>query len=341
MFNSKLSKMKYFLIIAFTIMLFSCKHDRLDINVSDIDVHLNINRLENLIFVKDSSTLSINLEIIKNNQDGFFDIYTEHVLKIGTFEDSGFKNYLNSFVSDTVISRVADSVKHVFGDFHKIEKQLTIGFKHYKYYFPNALIPEIFTCVTGFNQSIIISDYGIGIGLDKYLGSDCIFYKYLGIPQYKSANMHKGKIVPDVFYSLFISDFPSHDSIDNLLSNMIYQGKAIYFTKAMCPGLPDSIIMGYSSKQLKWCIQNEEKMWAYLVENKLLYDFERLTQQKYVGDAPFTNTFAKESPGRTGSWLGLRIIQSFMNKNPKVTLNELVQTNNAQSILIRSGYFPE
>jgi len=333
--------MKKYLIILFAVFLFSCKHDRLNIKVKDVDVDLKINRLEKLLFVNDTSVFSKNLELIKSNHAGFFDIYSEYVLKIGTSEEPGFKSYLRSFVTDTVISRVADSVKYVFDDFSQIEKQLTNGFQHYKYYFPADSIPEIFTCVTGFNQSVFTSNYGIGIGLDKYMGSDCVFYKYLGIPQYKSASMYPERIVPDLFYSMFISDFPYNDSINNLLSNMIYQGKAIYFTEAMCPGLPDSIIMGYSSKQLKWCVENEEKMWAYLVEKKLLYDFERLTLQKFIGDAPFTNIFSNESPGKTGSWLGWRIVRSFMNKNPEVTLNELVKMNNAQSILNRSGYLPE
>jgi hypothetical protein len=323
------------------LLLFSCKHNRLDINVSKVEVDLNINHLEELLFVNDTSTLSKNLEIIRKEHSGFFDIYTKYVLKIGTIGTPDFNNNIGQFVSDSVISRVADSVKYVFSDFQHIEKQLISGFKHYRYYFPNTTIPEIYTCVTGFNQSVFTSDFGVGIGLDKYLGSDCIFYKYLGIPQYKSANMHQQKIVPDVFYSLFVTEYPYHDSINNLLSNMIYQGKALYYTKAMCPDLPDSIIMGYSSKQLKWCIENEAQMWSYLIERKMLYDFERLTLQKLIGDAPFTNSFSKESPGRAGSWLGLRIIQSFMNKNPNVTLKDLAQLNNAQSILNLSGYFPE
>jgi len=341
MINLNLSKMKYFLIIVFALLLVSCKHNRLDVDVKDVDVRLKINRFENLLFVNDTSTFNKNLDLIRTNHAGFFDIYTKHVLKIGTFEDPDFKTILGSFVSDSVISRVADSVQNVFEDFNKIEKQLNNGFKHYKYYFPSTSIPEIFTCISGFNQSIFTSNYGVGIGLDKYLGSGCIFYEYLGIPLYKSANMHPGKIVPDLFYSLFITDFPFNDSISNLLSNMIYQGKAIYFTKAMCPELPDSILMGYSAKQLKWCQANEQKMWEYMVGKKLLYDFERLTLQKFVGDAPFTNIFSNESPGRVGSWLGWRIVSSFMNKNPNVTLNELVKMNNAQSILNNSGYFPE
>ena len=341
MFKSMLSKMKYFLIPVFALLFFSCKHNRLDIPVSGIEIKLKIIRLEKLLFVKDTTEFSKNLKVIQHDYAGFFDIYTSQVLKIETSKEPDFKNYLRSFVSDTVISRVADSVQFVFRDFSKIEKQLNSGFKHYKYYFPDATVPEIYTCITGFNQSIFTSDYGVGIGLDKYMGSNCIFYTYLGIPQYKSANMHRGKMVPDVFYSLYLTYFPYRDSINNLLSSMIYQGKALYFTKAMCPELPDSIIIGYSSKQLKWCKENEQKMWAYLIEKKLLYNSERLTLQKFVGDSPFTNTFSKESPGRTGSWLGMRIVQSFMNKNPTITLKELAGLNNAQLILTRSGYFPD
>jgi hypothetical protein len=42
-------------------------------------------------------------------------------------------------------------------------------------------------------------------------------------------------------------------------------------------------------------------MWTFLVENRLLYDVERLTLQKYTEDAPFTNTFSNASPGKNRS----------------------------------------
>jgi hypothetical protein len=339
--NEKLRMMKKIWVIVLAVLLFSCTHNRLNVDISNINVDLKINRIEKLIFVKDTAAFSKNINFIETNYKEFFDIYTKHVLQIGTSEGPNFRDYLGAFVKDTVISRVADSVNYVFNDFSKIEKQLVKGFKHYKYYFPNSQIPQVYTCVTGFNQSIFIGTYGIAVGLDKYLSSDCIFYDYLGIPKYKCVNMYPEKIVPDLFYSLCLTEFPGNDSVNNLLSNMIYQGKALYFTKAMCPALPDSIIMGYSAKQLKWCSKNEQKMWEYLVEKKLLYNSERLTLQKFIGDAPFTNVFSEESPGRTGLWLGWRIVSSFMNKNKDITLNELMTMNNAQSILNRSGYFPE
>ena len=36
--------------------------------------------------------------------------------------------------------------------------------------------PEIFTCITGFNNSIITGDSVLGISLDRYLGADCEYY---------------------------------------------------------------------------------------------------------------------------------------------------------------------
>lgn len=333
--------MKYLSFIVLIALFFSCKRDKLDINVSKVDVTVTTTRVDELLFEKDPGTYSSNLEKIKTDHRGFFDLYSNYVLKIGTFETPGFETYLKSFISDSVISRVADSVHFVFNDFRKTEKQIAEGFKHYKTYFPYRPIPKVYTFISGFNQSIITGDSVIGIGLDKYLGADCVFYNYLGIPQYKSATMTPQKIVPDLFYALFITEFPYRDSIDNLLSNMIYQGKALYFVEAMCPSLPDSVIAGYSPKQIKWCKQNEASMWTFLVEQKQLYDIERLTLQRYTGDAPFTNTFSNESPGKTGNWIGWRIIQSFMKKNPEVTLPQLLEITNAQDILSRSGYFPE
>jgi hypothetical protein len=293
------------------------------------------------MFGVEKQVLDENVEMIKSKHLNFFDIYTSYVLNIGTTNSPDFETHLHSFINDTVFSKVADSALIAFENIDWLKEEITKGFKHYKYYFPSATIPPVYTCISGFTKSVFIANDGIGIALDKYFGSDCIFYSYLGIPQYKRNNMHPGKIVPDIFYSMYLSDFPYSDSLNNLLSNMIYQGKALYFTKAMCPSVPDSIIMGYSANQLKWCKENETEMWTYLVERKLLYDNERLTLQRYIGDAPFTNTFSSDSPGRTGCWLGWQIIRSYMEKNPETTLNDLLLMNNSQQLLNQSGYFPD
>lgn len=333
--------MKYLYYITLVILFYSCIKGKDNVDISEIKLDLEITRTEQLLFTSDSVKLNENIDFLKKEHTNFMDIYSNYVLNIGLTDIPDYENYLKLFIRDTVISRVADTAVMIFSDFSKIENSIEKGFRHYKYYFPNNKIPNIYTCLSGFNQSIFTSDDIIGISLDKYLGADCPFYEYLGIPQYKSANMYPDKIAADLFYSWYVTNYPYSELSDNLLSNIIYQGKAMYFSKAMLPETPDSVIFGYTAKQIKWCKNNEASMWTFLVENKLLYDVERLTLQKYTGEAPFTNTFSNESPGKTGVWIGWRIVQSFMEKNSEMTLPQLLTIKNSQEILNMSGYFPE
>ena len=82
-----------------------------------------------------------------------------------------------------------------------IEEELTKAFKHYLYYFPHKKIPGIYTCISGFNNSIITGDSALGIGLDRYLGSDCKYYFQLQLYKYQTTKMNPWNIVPDCMYA--------------------------------------------------------------------------------------------------------------------------------------------
>lgn len=47
-----------------------------------------------------------------------------------------------------------------------------------------------------------------------------------------------------------------------------------------------------------------------------------------------------EAPGRTGSWLGWQIINSYMAKHPETSLPELLRLKDSQALLNQSGYKP-
>ena len=333
--------MKFLGLIVVVLALVSCSRNRLDIDVSGVDVSLEMNRFDRVLFATDPKEVRLELVDLYKDHSAFIDLYTERIIKIGPLTGDNFDQYLSSFLTDTVIQEVADTVAVKFADFGEIETALTNGFKHYRYYFPEKSIPRIYTYISGFNESLIVAENLIGISLDKYLGRDCIFYRYLGIPKYKIENMFPEKIVPDLFYAWALTEYPMSDSVNNLLANMIYQGKLIYLTEALNPDLPDSLLMGYSTEKLEWCDKNEASMWAYLVEHKLIYSVERLDLQKYIGDAPFTNVFSEKSPGRTGVWIGWQIVQSFMNNHEEISLAQLMEINDAQKILSQSKYYPE
>jgi len=114
----------------------------------------------------------------------------------------------------------------------------------------------------------------------------------------------------------------------------------MYLTAALLPDVSDTDLMGYTQEQWDWCETNEAQMWNYMLTNKHLFSTEALVIAKYINPAPFTAFFPDYSPGRTGIWIGWQIVKSFMKNNSDVSIQELMNIQNAQNILEASGYHP-
>jgi hypothetical protein len=279
---------------------------------------------------------------LRRKYPGFFDLFTYKVIQIGGITDMQFFTGLSQFLTDTLILNVKTETENKFSEFSSIENELKQAFKYYQHHFPNKQLPAIYTCISGFNQSVVTADKMIGIGLDKYLGRDCKWYlKLNSTPQYKILNMHPAKIVSDVAYAWGMTEFDNNSNATTLLDNMIYQGKLMYFVDALLPNMHDTLKIGYTAKQLKWCKMNEALMWASLIENKMLYSNKRMDIIRYTSQAPTTSGFPLDSPGRTGVWLGWQIVRKYMMKFPETTLESLMQNTDYQKILNDSKYYPD
>jgi hypothetical protein len=261
------------------------------------------------------------------------------MIGIGGTEQAQFVEMLNSFVSDTLIQHLKTTVPEKI-DTVELRNDLEIAFKHYKYYFPAKDPPIIVTCISGFNQSVITSEKLIGISLEKYMGGESLFYERLALPGYKRKNMHPEKIVSDVMYAWAVTEWPKTENTNSLLSQMIQEGKMMYFIDAMLPDLHDSIKIGFTEKQLEFCKKDEAAMWTYLAEHKLLFSTDRMNIKHFIDDGPYTASFSEQSPARTGTWIGWQIVRSYMAKHPEKKLNDLMSNNDSQGILNQSGYQP-
>ena len=246
---------------------------------------------------------------------------------------------LYSFVSDTLIRELETNVAENI-DTIQLRKNLEFAFRHYKYYFPEKEIPIVYTCISGLNQSVVTAEKLIGISLDKYLGVNSRFYKQLGLPVYKRRNMHPEKIVPDAIYAWAVTEWPKSDNANNLLSQMIHEGKMLYFMDAMLPEISDTLKIGFTKKQLDYCRKNEASMWTFMAEQKLLFSTDRMSIKRFIDDGPYTTPFTDQSPARTGAWLGWQIVRSYMNQNKDVELVDLMNNTDFQVILNQSGYRP-
>ncbi len=321
----------------------ACKPGHYDVDVSGIQANIKIRRLEKDIFAMDPDNIPASLPSIMDKYGEFLQLFS-YVINAGDVNDSSFSDFLVRFCTDKLNNEVYNSTIQVFPDMTATEEKLGKAFQYYLYYFPGKSIPNVYTCISGFNNSIITGDSILGIGLDRYLGADCGYYPRLGIYKYLYDRMTPSYIVPDCIYGWAASEWDftviGYKS-ENILTRIIHEGKLKYYQRCMLPGETDEIIFGFTPEQMKFCRNNEDQMWQYLVEHDLLFSTDQFEVRKLTGEAPFTACFTNESPGRAAVWIGFRIVESYMMKNARVRLEELMQETDIQNILLKAKYDPK
>ncbi len=336
---------KWFFLLLMMLMVVACKRDPLKVNVSDIDVAVSVDRFEQRLFGHPADSVVAEVPALQREYGLFFQRFLQ-LINVGHPGTMVFHQYFKLFLSDDLNREVYHKVQEVYPDLSHLEKKLTGAFKHYKYYFPQRPLPGVYTYISGFNASLLIDEGILGIGLDRYLGNDIVWYDRLGIPKYMQRKMTPEKIPTDCMYALAMTEFPfvdrANDSIvtENVINKMIYEGKLLYFVQAMMPKEKETLVTGFTEEQLKWCRDNERVMWAYLIEHRLLFKTDYMTINKLTKDAPFTSFFPRESPGKAANWIGWQIVKRYMERHREVTLAQLMKERNYQKILDGSAYDP-
>jgi len=339
--------MRYRVILFFGLLLVvfganSCKKNHYKVNVSSIKTDIEIKRLEQDLFSVNPDEIPAKIPSLKEKFSDFLQLFSL-VINTGDINDPSFGDMLVRFCTDKQNNDVYKLTMALFPEVRSIEEGLNEAFRHYLYYFPEKTVPAVFTCITGFNNSIITGDSILGIGLERYLGADCEYYPRLEIYKYIAARMTPENIVPDCMYAWAASEWDFSIvgyEADNVLSEVIHEGKLKYFEKCMLPETSDELIFGFTADQLKFCTNNEGQMWQYLIENDMLFNTDQFVIRKLTGEAPFTSFFTNESPGKAAVWLGFRIIESYMTRNPGINIQDMMTETDIQGILEKAKYSP-
>ena len=242
-------------------------------------------------------------------------------------------------IKDPIWREVYTEVQKKYPDFESEQQEIEDLFRHIKYYFPKTKIPRVITLINemDYHAKAVYADSLVLISLELYLGRAHKFYEF---PEYLKQNFEKSQIMPDIVSSFALSEVrPPSDK--SLLSLMIYSGKELYLKDAFLPNYADADKIGYTAKQIKWCEENEEYMWRYFIENKMLYSSDSRLPNRFINLAPFSKFYLEidnESPGRVGTWIGWQIVRSFMQNN-EVSLSQLLQMD-AVEIFNKSKYKP-
>jgi hypothetical protein len=318
----------------------SCSNPDHGLKIGKDKTEVRIERFDQELFSMNADTIEAGITFLYKKYDDFLDIFSYNVISIGSPSSRDYQAYLAMFLNDRLNREVFAETQKIFPDLQNAEKSLSTAFSLFKSAFPGRETPRIVAYVSRFNNPCFTVGNYIGVGLDRYLGATSPYYKKLELPAYQKINMFPDKIPSDLMYVWASATFPFNDSADNVLARMIHEGKLLYFAKSMLPKEPDSLIIGYTREQMKWVKGNEEQMWTYLVEKKLLFSRDAMDIRKLTGAAPFTYFFSNKSPGRAGSYIGWRIFNEYAGRNPKLSFSEMMNESDYEKILRMSKYNP-
>jgi len=316
------------------ILLSACDGSKALPEVDHIEVSVEIERLDQQLFeLQDKQQIAA---FLQKHQ-----AFSNEFLHVDQYpHDSLAVNYINGFLSNPGSQDLKSEIDQVFGDLSHLQQELEHAFKYLIYHYPDAKLPKVYTAVTGFaGNDLFVSDSVLIIGLDYYLGEGAT-YRPLEFPKYILQRYSPEYIVPSVLLLMSARVNNTQGEDKTMLADMIYYGKAYYFTSQLLPAVPDSVLIGYSAQEFSDALENQDVIWAHFVDKQLLYETNHFVKKKYMDERPKTLEIGDKCPGRIGEWLGWQIVKQYADET-EVSLNELMQTSDAGQIFMRSKYKPQ
>lgn len=325
--------MRGVIIMILTLFLSACSdNDCRDTSVESQPVNIDIDRMETLL-LRAGSPKEVK-EVLESNRS-FSDLF----LDADEYpDDSILAAKLYKLSKDAFIDTLYQEAKEEFEDFSEIEMSLKDALGRMKTLFPQMKTPVFKTAVTGLYKDLYISDSLVIIGLDYFIGGGAT-YPPVNIPEYILSRYNKNHM-PSTIIKFLSGSYVLKGSKETLLSEMIDFGKSFYLLSQLMPCTPDSIIMGYTPKELKTVKDNQAVIWANFVENEVLYDTNHLTKRKFLGERPNVYEISQECPGRVGAWIGWQIVEAYMENN-NVDIKEMIAERDNDKIFRLSRYKPK
>lgn len=340
-----LTNTRLYVILGLCLCLNGCTRSK-EPDISGIKLDVKIERFDQSMEQLTTGNVPKVAPQLEKQYDWFYADYIQNMLAVGSMADTTYYQNLRTVLANTDYKALAKAVADTYPNLTKQEAELTDAFKRMKYYFPKQKTPRFISFLSGFSVQTPIGNGYIGIGLDMFLGKDSPFYPALvqSIPQYISRRFTPENIVPRVVETYIREEvYPESDATVSLLDKMVYNGKVLYLMQKALPNAPDSLLIGYTDAQSAWCKTYEADIWAYFIDEKLIFESDYLKIQKFLTDAPFTPGLGEnnQSAPKLGGWVGWQIVKNYMDKHPELEPKDLLALQDGQKILRDSGYKPK
>lgn len=325
-------------------------------DVSSITTDVKVKRFDQDLFNLDTANMANSIAQLREEYGAFPDFYFELMgFRVPKEPEDSLYNRLKGFIN---FKTYYDTTQVVYGDLADIEAELSQAFKYFKHYLPNQAIPDVYAMYSEFSYGVILPPVGNScvVSLESFFGPDYELYysPQINLPYYITRTLNRDHMATKILYAIVedVVNVAVNNSIKGdstaaaprqpattLLDYMLLNGKKLYLLDQLLPCTPDSVKLGYTKAQTDWVQNSEVAMWGEVFVNQL-YDTDYKGFQKFISLSPNSPEMPMEAPGNTGSYVGMKIIDAFMKRNPNYTMEQMLQLTDAQKILKLSKYKP-
>lgn len=249
--------------------------------------------------------------------------------------------FLSDYSVNPRINFYAPGIAERLGPLDSVECALGEARQNASAMLPELRWPEIAGVVLPYNQSVVVADSVVLVGLNHYLGPDYAPYSYFD--EYVRLGKQKRLMPYHIVEALVAVAYPYRPSADaTALSRMVYEGALSESVMRLLGSSSEADVLGYTAEQLDWACANEPQAWRTLIDKNLLYSTDPVVAGRLVRPSPYTAILHPSSPGRFGRFIGYRIVESYLSGHPSAPLTELLDSAfyNSPTVLVDSNYLP-
>lgn len=318
----------------------SCGNDPVQpVNIDAVPTNLTLKRFDKDFFSIRLDHLDEDLSTLQEKYPLFYPFYEHDIMG---WNPSGVKENCQMLLTDTNVLKLQDTIQQVFGDFSEQMEILDPALRRFAAHFPETPTPSLILAYTEFLFRSGTDSSMLVIPLEMYLGENYPVYPFFNIPSYMLRRMDKYHL-PTVAMSAWLDqNFGSIPAGNRYLDQMIKEGKQLYYLQSVLPNTTDSLITGWTGDQLTWLRENEFQMWTFYINDKYLYSTDGAFYMNLLSDGPFTAApnIPPGSAPRIGAYSGWQIVKAYMEKNPSLSLLDLLMETDGDKILRESAYRP-
>jgi len=313
-------------------------------DISKINLEVEFVRIDREIIFADTQNIEKSITTILGKHPLYDKLYLERPTNFSKDKDI-LLPVLSAMVKEPHLDSLLLDYEKII-NISKLQEEITLLFRRIKSYYPDFIVPRVYFSISGMGSfplnrttDIFLSQNNeiLVIGLDWFLGPT---YKYPlpeTVPQY-IARRYIWQSIPSFVAQLISNRYNDYNTQDQtMLNEMLGYAKTYYFAQSVIPCLPDSTVLGYTSKQMDYVLANKDAIWKHYLDKQLFFATAGRIKKDYVDESPFTLPISQECPGGVARWSGLQMLKKYAQKK-NLSLPEVMKITDAQMVLNESGY---